>query len=482
MRRPSRSAHGRALAAGVSLLLAAGLLSSCSSDEPEDTDLVAQAQEVQYRNDLAEQQEIDRRAASLPASPAGTVTIDGETDHSLTTELTSELVRSGTGTTVDLGHSGEDEAFRRLCAGEVDLVDSVREISRAEWDACRAVGLDVVQFQLAADAVVVAIKSETDVGGDCLSTQQVQDIYRAGSPVTNWDQVGLDSVPLGVAGPDQDNDAFTFFGQVVLDAPEPSMVNLRSDYEAHDTDQQSRSFVVGSPKDKLLADLNADRQRVREDLRSQLTTKWQVVQDALEEVRAAQAEVEKGVRDRRPAATQARDRQRLVQARAAWRQARAEKDQVLAQWQASRTAAESSAAAAQRYAATHGHVSYFRFSYYELFEDQLRPFEITLPDGERNCVFPSQRTIVSGQYPLAQRLLLTTTTRSLERSEVSDLLEFYLEHAVDGAEEQRLVALPDAQVAQQLAVVRGETPPVLVAPEAPVESSEATVPRDEPAR
>ena len=45
---------------------------------------------------------------------------------------------------------------------------------------------------------------------------------------------------------------------------------------------------------------------------------------------------------------------------------------------------------------------YVRFSYYELFEDQLRPFEITLPDGQRNCVFPSQRTITSGEYPLAR--------------------------------------------------------------------------------
>lgn len=480
MRRPSRPA--RTLAAGAGLVLAAGLLGSCSAEEPAGTDLVAQAQEVQYRNDLAEQQEIARRAATLPTSPAGTVTIDGETEGSLTTELTSELVRSGTGTTVDVGHGGEDQAFGRLCAGEIDVVDSVREISRAEWDACRAVGLDVVQFQLAADAVVVAIKSETDVGGDCLSTQQIQDIYRAGSPVTSWDQLGLDAVPLSVAGPDLDNDAFTFFGQVVLDAPEPSLVNLRSDYEARDTDQQSRTFVVGSPRDRELAGLNADRQRVREDLRSQLTARWQVVQDALEEVRTAQAEVEKGVRDQRPASTRARDRQRLVAARAAWRQARAEKDQVLAQWQAAKTEAEGTAAAAQRYAATVGHVSYFRFSYYELFEDQLRPFEVTLPDGERNCVFPSQRTIVSGQYPLARRLLLTTTTRSLERRDVAGLLEFYLQHAVESAEDQRLVALPDAQVAQQLAVVRGEAEPVLVAPDAPVEASEANVPTDEPAR
>lgn len=482
MRGPSSTTPARGVAVGVGLLLAAGLLTACSSDEPEGTDLVAQAQEVQYRNELAQQQEIARRAANLPSIPAGTVVVDGETEHSLTTELTSELVRSGTGTSVDVGHSGQDQAFQRLCAGEVDLVDSTREISRAEWDACRAVGLDVVQFQLAADAVVVAIKSETDVGGDCLSTQQVQDIYRAGSPVTNWDQLGLDEVPLGVAGPGQDNAAFTFFGQVVLDAPEPSLVNLRSDYSARDTDEQSRMFVVGTMRDKKLASVNADRQRVREELKSQLTAKWQVVQDALEEVRAAQAEVEKGIRDQRPADQQLRDQQRLDAARTAWQQARAQKNQVLAQWQAAKAGTAASAAAARRYAQTLGHVSYFRFSYYELFEDQLRPFEITLPDGERNCVFPSQRTIVSGEYPLARRLLLTTTTRSLDRSDVSDVLEFYLEHAVDSAETARLVTLPDAQVAQQLAVVRGEAEPTLVTPEAPVDEAPSDVPTDEPAR
>lgn len=481
MRRPTSHRY-RGVAVGAGLLLATGLLAGCSSDEPEGTDLVAQAQEVQFRNELAQQQEIARRAANLPVIPAGTVIIDGETETSLTPELTSELVRNGTATTVDLGHSGEDQAFQRLCAGEVDLVDSTREISRAEWDACRAVGLDVVQFQIAADAVVVAIKSETDVGGDCLSTQNVQDIYRAGSPVTSWDQVGLDEIPLTVAGPDIEDPAFAFFSRAVLDAPEPSLINLRSDYESRDTDQQARTFVVGRLKDKKLASENADRQRDREELKSQLTTQWQVVADALDEVDTAQAEVAKGIRDQRPADQQARDQERLDKARVAWRAARAERVQLFNQWKAARNAAATTASAVKRYEATLGHLSYFRFSYYGLFEDQLRPFEITLPDGERNCVFPSQQTIVSGQYPLSERLLLTTTTKSLERADVSDLLEFYLEHAVAAADDSQLVAISDAQAAQQLAVVRGEEAPTLVAPESPVEESPSATPTDEPAK
>ena len=69
---------------------------------------------------------------------------------------------------------------------------------------------------------------------------------------------------------------------------------------------------------------------------------------------------------------------------------------------------------------------YARFSDYELFEEELRPFEITSPDGHRNCVFPSQTTIASGIYPLSTQVLITTTTRSLKRDEVTDFLKDYL--------------------------------------------------------
>ena len=146
---------------------------------------------------------------------------------------------------MEVRRNGEDRAFTDLCAGGIDLVDSARSISAAEWESCREVGLDVVELQVAADAVVVAIKSETDVGGDCLSTVAVQDAFRAGSPITSWGQLGLDDVPLEVGGPDPDNNAFGFFGRYLLDAPQPALVNFRSDYVAHESDEESRVFVVG---------------------------------------------------------------------------------------------------------------------------------------------------------------------------------------------------------------------------------------------
>ncbi|CAB4696590.1 unannotated protein [freshwater metagenome] len=190
----------------------------------------------------------------------------------------------------------------------------------------------------------------------------------------------------------------------------------------------------------------------------------------------ALAEQAKGVRDQRPAYQQLQDRQRVDAAYAALasaqRQARAAetaKDAASTAWQRADTAA-------QRVERARGRVGYYRFSYYGLFQDQLRPFEITSPDGERNCIFPSQDTITSGQYPLSRRMLITTTTRSLARGEVSDFLQHYLDHATAAATEAGMVALPSDTLALQRRWVEGKESPTLVSlTEAPgAEPSTAT--------
>lgn len=467
----------------VALLLTAGLaLSACADETPEATDTVAQQEVQRYRANSDEQERINRANAALPGRPGGIVDIEG-TRGSLTGEAASRYEFGGTTTTVNFAETGEDQAFQRLCAGEIDLVDSSRPISRAEWDACRAVGLDVVQFQVAADAVVLAIKSETDVGGDCLTTPQVQDVFRAGSPITDWSQLGLDEVRLETGGPDPDNNAFGFFGRYVLDAPEPSLTNLRSDYQAFDSDNDTRNWVVGGTRDHLLADRFADRARKRTLLNEQLETWWQVLRDAQAEVGAARAEVRKGIRDRRPPADKARDQRRLDDAIVARNAARVKKNAVAEQLEEVLRLYNLSLESKRVVDAIRGNLAFFRFSYYELYEDQLRPFEITLPSGERNCIFPSQRTIVSGEYPLARQLLITTTTRSLQRREVTDFLKFYVNASDELAADARLVSLPASIIALQNRWLEGETPVILVSPDEEVTTQQPdTEPEVKPAR
>jgi ABC-type phosphate transport system substrate-binding protein len=478
-RRHSRLVGGLA-AAAVTLTM----LGACSEPSEDASETISQGQAEDFENDRAQAEEIRAAYASLPDRPVGVVHVDGTTTGSLTS-LEVDLYRSvRDAADVRVSNNGEDQAFQELCAGQIDLVDSARPISRAEWEACQAVGLDVVQFQVAAEALVLAIKSETDVGADCLTVDQVRDIFRAGSPLTNWSQapLGFDDVPLKVGGPNLENSGFGFFGRYVLGAPEPSRVDLRSDYYLADTEEAARRFVVGPRAVAIRASRYDDASRRRAQAN-------QAVQDAREELLAAKDEVEiafeereKGIRDKRSKVDKQKDQARVVAALERRKVAREHLAEVVETYGNINEVYRGIAAAHELYRAYTGHVAYFRFSTYNLFEDQLRPFEITRSEGQVNCLFPSQRTITSGEYPLARQLLITTTTRSLARAEVRHFLTHFLLNAERSARDARLVPLPVDTIELQQAWLTGDSEPILVLPDDNATEPANPVQSEKPAR
>jgi len=471
---------GGLAAAAVSL----SLLAACSDPSQQATDQVNQGQASDFKAEQARLKDVDRAYAQLPQRPAGVVDIDGSTSGSLTARELDRYAATSNAAQVNVANNGEDQAFQELCGGQIDLVDSARPISRAEWEACQAVGLDVVQFQLAAEGIVVAIKSETDVGADCLTVDQVRDLYRAGSPLTNWSQdpLNFDDVPLRVGGPDPTSSGFGFFGRYVLGMPEPSRVDLRSDYFLAPTDESARQFVVGKPWIQVKAARFDDAARVRAQANQALDDARKELQAAREELATALAERAKGIRDKRPPADKARDQARVdaayprrARAITAYHAAQVRYEKVNRRYQGINHARN-------RFNGFRGHVAYFRYSYYELFEDQLRPFEITQSTGQRNCIFPSQRTITSGEYPLARQLLMTTTTRSLARGEVQDFMTHYLTDAQALADGANLVSLPNDTVSLELGWLTGDQAPLLYAPSDSASSPSQPVQSEKPAR
>lgn len=475
--------------ASVLLTLAvAGTLAACSEQPEQASDIVSrqQAQQVQRERQIAAQKQ--KAYNDLPSRPSGVIDIDGSTRGSLSGVLRNRYVTVGSLNQVNLENRGEDAAFADLCAGKIDLVDSARPISEAEWDACQAVGLDVVQFQIASDAVVVATKNESDVGGDCLSTTQVQDIFRAGSPIVNWSDPTLefDDLPLHVGGPNPENNDFGFFGRYVLDSPEPSMTDLRSDYRAFRNDDGARRYVVGRNRDYRLMSrfdgLNSRRQEIRRELVGARMER----QAAAEEFTLARAERAKGIRDGRSSADQARDQRRLDAASARLAKARGKVTGLTDELPGLDRRVGRAKAARARIEKVRGNVAYYRFTYYELYEEQLRPMEITLPDQQRNCIFPSRDTVSSGDYPLARQLLLTTTTRSIKRTEVRDFLKFALGRAQVEAENVQLVPIPNLTLNTQRAWLADDGEPVLYVPagavQAQAQSSATPTPTDKPVR
>lgn len=399
----------------------------------------------------------NQKAKATPRE-AGTIRIVGKAQGSLTPDLVRTYNAAGGTATVTVDEEGENQAFQRFCAGQADVVDSARPISEDEYRKCIANGIQPVQFQVASDAVVLAIKNETDVGTDCLSFSEVRDIFRAGSTINSWSQVGyghdlggdVNEPRLKVAGPDEDSNVFGFFGQYVLGDPEPSMLSFRSDYQAYPTDAGVRRAVVGSNRDFQAA---AQFQRSRQV--------YQGILDSLAEnrraVRDARAEVAKGIADERPPEDQARDRANLAKAQA-------NLENLKKSLPAARRYVNQNRAALRRLAEVRGTLGLFRFSFYEAFEEQLRPMEISASSdfAHPECIFPSQATVTNATYPLARQLLLTINYKNMKDPDINDFLTQSLSRSQNLAENAALVPLPDETQATEQAWLDGSSEPDII--------------------
>ena len=268
----------------------------------------------------------------------------------------------------------------------------------------------------------------------------------------------------------------------MLDAPEPSRVDLRSDYYLAESDEAARLFVVGQPWMQARAAMYDDASRLRAQANQALQDARQEMLAARHELQIALDERAKGIRDERSVSDKRKDQIRVDKAFERRSKARNRLNAELAKYQTVDGRYTGIARAREVFNAYRGHVAYFRFSYYELFEDQLRPFEITRPDGQTNCIFPSQRTITSGEYPLARQLLITTTTRSLARSEVRAFMSHYLANAQEIATDARLVALPNETVDLERRWLTGEVPPQLYAPDDDAPAPAQPTQSEKPAR
>lgn len=417
----------------------------------------------------------------LPTRPAGLVALDGEPSGGLASALATGFIDAN-GTHTAFQGSSEQGAFSDLCAGNVDVVETARLPTLAEQRACAARGVsEVGPVQVGSDAIVLATKNEADVGGDCITTTQARDIYRAGSPYDNWGQLGFFDIPMRVTGREDRATLFTFFGNEVLNLADATLADVRSDYIVHNSDLGVREEVTNDARVRaagaaivrhhralFAATLTARRNYVNAAVRA--ADRRVLGQIAATNARNARLKlnVNGAVLAARNARLDATAKRRAALA------ANARYDVILARRNAAYDAAVTAAA---RQAGT---IGYFRFSYYALFEEKLRPMEIDfgvpetgdgqpvtldqLPsgytpgspvpaktrDGHKiyagpNCVFPSQFTITTGAYPLSRRLFLFTSRQALRRAEVQAFFTSVLAHAQTVASQQNLIPITDSQ-------------------------------------
>ena len=92
-----------------------------------------------------------------------------------------------------------------------------------------------------------------------------------------------------------------------------------------------------------------------------------------------------------------------------------------------------------------GAMGYFGFTYFEENADSLKALEIDNGDG---CVAPSVETAQDGSYaPLSRPLFIYPSDKAIERPEVVDFINFYIENIDDIVTEAQYVPLTDEQKA-----------------------------------
>jgi ABC-type phosphate transport system substrate-binding protein len=390
-------------------------------------------------------------ALRLARRTPGTLTIAGSTQGSLTADAVDAYRAADGSDTVTTRNLGTNTAFAQLCGGQIDIVDSVAPMSATELAQCEKAGIRPVQLEVASDAVVLATKTETDVGADCLTVAEVKSILRSGSPVYNWGQLGFDQLPLSVAGPGPRNSAFGFVSQYLLDSPQPSLLGFRVDYHAESTNQPLREFVAGSTADAQAAAGLTELLQRSSTLTAIFTGAQETLTDANLSLTNASAQVTKGIADDRPVVTQQQDASTLVDAQAKRKLAQAAVASQTLTLAAVKRQIVAARAAKGRIGAVTGHLGVFRFSYYDSYEEALRPLEISTSASPENCIFPSQQTVTSGAYPLSRPLLVTTTLQGAKRSDVRDFLLSYLGNAQRLATQHGLVELPADVLAREQA-------------------------------
>jgi phosphate transport system substrate-binding protein len=144
---------------------------------------------------------------------AGEIRIDGSSTVAPFAQAAAEEFQGqNPGVRITVGTSGTGGGFEKFCAGETDISDASRPIKDdEEVPICKKNKVTYEQVQVADDGIAVVTNPELKV--DCLTAEQLKELWNEGSKVTKLSQIGpkLPDTELTLFGPGTDSGTFDFF-------------------------------------------------------------------------------------------------------------------------------------------------------------------------------------------------------------------------------------------------------------------------------
>ena len=143
---------------------------------------------------------------------------------------------------VTVGESGTGGGFEKFCAGEIDIADASRPIDPAdEAPVCKKNKVQYAQIEVANDGIAIVTNPALKI--TCLTTDQLNQLWKKGSTVSDYDQLG-GGTPAGkvsLYGPGTDSGTFDFFTETI----NGEKGNTRTDYQPSEDDNVLVQGVEG---------------------------------------------------------------------------------------------------------------------------------------------------------------------------------------------------------------------------------------------
>ncbi len=175
---------------------------------------------------------------------SGSVSVDGSSTVFPMSDAAAELLtEESSGVNVTVGESGTGGGFEKFCAGKTDISDASRPIADDEVAACEEAGVEYVELQVATDALTMVVNP--DLGVDCLTVDQVKQLWGPDSTVSNWNELdpSFPDQEIALFGPGTDSGTYDYMANDVV---ESETENTRSDYEASEDDNVLVQGVAGT--------------------------------------------------------------------------------------------------------------------------------------------------------------------------------------------------------------------------------------------
>ena len=112
--------------------------------------------------------------------------------------------------------SGTGAGFQKFCRGETDVQNASREITDDEEELCSANGIDYFPLEVALDGIAVFVNPEND-WCDCLTVDQLNDLWDTGSSVDRWSDLDDDwpDEEIQLYGRDSGSGTFDYFTEAI---------------------------------------------------------------------------------------------------------------------------------------------------------------------------------------------------------------------------------------------------------------------------